>query len=947
MVLSGLGDLGLGVLSPEARLQIDPSSFGNSNAFFIGRSVSAGGFTGLGFGLSAASGGYAMVQAVKASGSDFGDLVLNPSGGNIGIGVTAPVASLDLRAGTVTRAPLKFNSGPLLTLPEDGVMEYLTNKLYFSLGSVRYQIPLTSTTGDYSNVSTIGNSTGNISINPNTGTGSLIVTGGVSTGTTSGALIVSGGVAVSQNINVAGAVSSASMYTPQIYGSSLASGNIHIDGTDHATKGNVLLASTGGRVGIGTSTPTRNLDITGAGAVFYNIETTTPTGTPSEASQSWTTPAGFAIQGLANSPMRGLNFTQAGDYYFNNRAGGRIALSTDTAFSRPDLVVAASGEVGIGTATPSNKLDVLGNIRVGGTVPNTLVVNSSTGNVGISGPAISGTSLALGADTGPSTFRMYNAAATALNRYTDFINTGSEFTVDINNNTGGVGTRGFRFANGATTLMKIQQNGHVGIGTSSPGGSPAYEKVSIQNNGIGANGTWLGFKNSSGTTRWHMGEGSTGDLNFSESGVADGRLYLKAGGNVGIGTTAPSTSLSIGNSILAASDFSTYVVGKHQINDVSTEVGSYTSSAILLQPSLATNATGPKFAQSLNVNVPITSTVNHAGLYGSYSVITHSGSGSAGAVKASLGTATLNGSGSATVTTGGEFIATTTGASSSTTLYGLKATALHDSSGTAPTTSYGLYGSSGANNGTTAGTLTNTYGVYARTACQGGLVTCTNRYSGYFTQQPGSNSSATNNYGVYIGGIQGATNVYDLYAADVTANNYFAGNVGMGITNPSYPLDVSGSIRATDYLFSSDRRIKKNIQTIPRALEAAKALRGVSFTWKNDGRPSIGFIAQEVEKHFPELVKTDATGMKSVQYGNITAILLEAMKEYFSKNDEDKEQLKLRLATAEKEGLTLKRRFEQQLKQTESEKQALHKQLLDMQKRLEQLERAPAQAARK
>ena len=49
-----------------------------------------------------------------------------------------------------------------------------------------------------------------------------------------------------------------------IYGSSAANGNIKIDGTSNATKGNVLLASAGGNVGIGTTAPTVALEVKGA-----------------------------------------------------------------------------------------------------------------------------------------------------------------------------------------------------------------------------------------------------------------------------------------------------------------------------------------------------------------------------------------------------------------------------------------------------------------------------------------------------------------------------------------------------------------------------------------------------------------------------------------------------------------------------------------------------------
>ena len=75
----------------------------------------------------------------------------------------------------------------------------------------------------------------------------------------------------------------------------------------------------------------------------------------------------------------------------------------------------------------------------------------------------------------------------------------------------------------------------------------------------------------------------------------------------------------------------------------------------------------------------------------------------------------------------------------------------------------------------------------------------------------------------------------------------------------------------------SDERLKENIETIPNALETVKKLRGVSFAKKDSGIKGIGVIAQEIEKVLPEVV-VDAE-YKSVSYGNIVGLLIEAIKE--------------------------------------------------------------------
>jgi trimeric autotransporter adhesin len=105
------------------------------------------------------------------------------------------------------------------------------------------------------------------------------------------------------------------------------------------------------------------------------------------------------------------------------------------------------------------------------------------------------------------------------------------------------------------------------------------------------------------------------------------------------------------------------------------------------------------------------------------------------------------------------------------------------------------------------------------------------------------------------------------------------GMVGINTDTPSYPLDVDGSIRAGGIYTLSDARLKSSIEKIDTALEKIRAINGYSFTWKKDGKPDLGLLAQEVEKIFADAVKTDIDGKKAVQYTALIAPIIEAIHE--------------------------------------------------------------------
>lgn len=102
-------------------------------------------------------------------------------------------------------------------------------------------------------------------------------------------------------------------------------------------------------------------------------------------------------------------------------------------------------------------------------------------------------------------------------------------------------------------------------------------------------------------------------------------------------------------------------------------------------------------------------------------------------------------------------------------------------------------------------------------------------------------------------------------------------------------LQVSGEINtenflADQYLHTSDAGLKMNVRTAP-GLDLVRKLRGVNFVWKDTGLPSTGVIAQEVQSVVGESVSTDEAGMLSVDYTHIETILINALRDLKSEQE--------------------------------------------------------------
>ncbi|KHD89262.1 MAG: hypothetical protein OM95_04935 [Bdellovibrio sp. ArHS] len=151
----------------------------------------------------------------------------------------------------------------------------------------------------------------------------------------------------------------------------------------------------------------------------------------------------------------------------------------------------------------------------------------------------------------------------------------------------------------------------------------------------------------------------------------------------------------------------------------------------------------------------------------------------------------------------------------------------------------------------------------------------------------------------------------------VVANEIDSGNIEFlttsgGVGQIRMALSASGNLTTAGTVNgASDVRLKKDIHTLDHSLEKILQLRPASYHWKDphaDPRLQMGFIAQELEKIYPELVtENESTGLKAVSYMNMIAPLTQALQEFyrevlakFSQNDQRLEKLESQMADLQK-----------------------------------------------
>ena len=948
------GNVGIGTTNPVTRLQVVQTSNSATTYPLIinNQNNQAGDGFGAGIKFSTANpsdGGneankYSSIEAfdVNNYGSNSGlsftvsdaytkikAMVINRSGG-VGIGTTSPSYKLDV-TGTgrftsdlygggdiYTAASLRFNGSGLnasdkkLYSPADGELQWFTHT---AAGAHAFSISHQGTRYIYLDIS--GNSYlngGNVGIGTTSPSAKLDVRSQIQVkGDTNEQLVLDYTAASGNYTHQSFRVNGVNKY--RIFG--------YVDG-DFALYSDtgsayVFYAKRDGNVGIGTTSPATKLQVNGTFA----------------SNALWTDGSSIAYWGSYSTAYGGLTW-DAG--YAQVFAAGGNALRLGANGTNTYMTINTSGNVGIGTTSPGYKLDVIGNIATDYTIhdsgtpfrlvkPRGGVYNNSTstltGAIRITYPvSFTNTMHHVKARVYEySTNRSFTIHFGGYNYqpdsswYNTFAYVEGDAGTDINPNV--------RFGyNGSRMVVYIGELAS----------SWSYPQVFIDEVGLGFGGQSSAWA----TEAWAIGfEASAFASVTATISNTKAHVFARSGanayystGNVGIGTTSPSSTLDVVGNIEYSGitkgsrgenkNFSSYDWCWHgkkysgYIGDIRTKLYEYYYTTTALADEKYVNTYDADNDSRLSFDAD-----SYTAVFTTHIHVKR---------QFTISNATLNGDDPYAIWVNGEYVS---GA---------------DSCCTGVTYSYTfnvgwhridlIFSEGGGGDYVSMGWNPKNYTDYIdamapfgpldfysnQLTMRGGNVgigttnpltkievynSSEDRHFSAIGTSPSLNLYSSNTSPTYGGtmGLVTAANAYLQGSAVgdlciLTRGSYSSGIIlfGSGSTiNAS--LSTAGTLTARGdvvaYGSPSDITLKTNITPIQDALETVTKLQGVSFTWKEDTdvnrmvgiKDDIGFIAQEVQEVLPELVRKNDNGLLSLRDKGITALLVEAIKELKAQND--------------------------------------------------------------
>lgn len=496
----------------------------------------------------------------------------------------------------------------------------------------------------------------------------------------------------------------------------------------------------------------------------------------------------------------GGNVVEIGTNPSGTTMAGNLLFSPDNTY-----------DIGASGATRARNLFLAGNITAGGsqTLTGALTVDSTTdssstttgsiqtdGGMGIAKALFVGTTANI---AGVATFSAGTAALPAITTSGD-TNTGIFFPAADT----------IAFSEGGTESMRINSSGNVGIGTSTVLSGRlnvqvdatnnisllTYRSASSTNSGYSAVSMWLNDSAATpvvygalvpnitvNTAGAHSGSVS---IYTTNAGTLAEKMRVAYDGNVGIGTTTPVGKFDV---------FASSGGGAGTVVPVSITVGD--TSAGNLWPGDGTLSTVFNYysGDGTNTGVRFRHGVGETAVSGSTSVWKIQYRAAGGAINDYTGFSdalTVDGVGSVRIDNymgvGGAGTANVGVRIRNTALTGatqIGAFSTITAASDAVSAVWGFLSTPATS--AAAFTSTNVAGFSATDAVKGAASTITNLHGLYISDQ----TQGTNNYGI-TSLVSSGTNKWNIYASG-TAQNYFAGNVGIGTTSPSAKLYVQSA----------------------------------------------------------------------------------------------------------------------------------------------------------
>ncbi|OGY55958.1 MAG: hypothetical protein A2912_03180 [Candidatus Buchananbacteria bacterium RIFCSPLOWO2_01_FULL_40_23b] len=530
--ITDTGSIGIGTTNPAKKLEV----IGGNDEQALRIAEASGGTVGrLELGYNSAS-DYGRIQAWDQTATPQArNLILQPGGGNVGIGTTNPGSSLDVigpsSLGTsAIKGSSDASSGAAVygSATGPGGVAILGVSSQGNAGLFSGQVVVFS--GNFLVV------TGNVGIGTAAPTQKLEVNGAVRLQPSTVPATLNNGI-----IYYDSGVNKFKCYEDSNWKDCISTGGrsgIGGSGTlnyvakftpDGTTLGNSQIYDNGTNVGIGTINPNNKLDVardtrTGTHATNQSLYIT------GSMTDGKTGPAGGNIEFRHSNATQGIGFGYNTIYQTGSNTNNELNfLSRGNGPITLNAYPYSTGNVGIGTAAPTQKLEVNGAVRLQpSTVPATL-------NNGI-----------IYYDSGVNKFKCYEDS-----NWKDCISTGGRSGI------GGSGTLNYvaKFTPNGTTLgnSQIYDNGtNVGIGSANPAEKLVVysDTRSVARLRGDTNTNWVGttLVDTAGSEKWFIGANSNNFI-FRRNNTTNDLVISNITGNVGIGTAAPTQKLDVNGNV--------------------------------------------------------------------------------------------------------------------------------------------------------------------------------------------------------------------------------------------------------------------------------------------------------------------------------------------------------------------------------------------------------------